>query len=250
MVLLFLSFSVTGFAEETIRIATGEWPPYVSKDLKHNGLVFRIIREAFLLEGIKVKVRFFPWARSMMYAKMGEWDATAPWTPNPEREKDFYFSDPFVSEKIVFFHLKSYQFNWKTIDDLKGITIGGTLSYNYGEIFERAEKEGSIRVDRVPRNVQNFKKLLLGRIQTTPYDIEAGYNIINKNLKRQQISSVTHHPQALTESSLSVLFSKKVEKNKRLLILFNKGLKRLRKSKKMEHYFEESRRGEYIIIKK
>jgi len=42
------------------------------------------------------------------------------------------------------------------------------------------------------------------------------------------------------------MFSKKIERNKHMLKLFNKGLKRLKESGKYNQFLEESRRGEYL----
>jgi len=44
---------------------------------------------------------------------------------------------------------------------------------------------------------------------------------------------------------LGSLSSRKVEKNKRMLELFNKGLKQLKAAGKIDRYFSESRRGDY-----
>ncbi|MBU2714317.1 hypothetical protein KCG35_25035, partial [Zooshikella sp. WH53] len=35
-----------------VRVATGEWPPYISKNLKHYGVVSHVIKEAFAEENI------------------------------------------------------------------------------------------------------------------------------------------------------------------------------------------------------
>ncbi len=37
------------FAEETIRLASGEWEPYQSQHLKYNGVASRIVSEAFAM---------------------------------------------------------------------------------------------------------------------------------------------------------------------------------------------------------
>ncbi len=42
-----------------------------------------------------------------------------------------------------------------------------------------------------------------------------------------------------------LLLSKKLEGNEQLMKSFNQGLKRLKKSGKVEQYFAESQRGEY-----
>ena len=56
IVIFFLNIATHSFAEETIRIAIGEWPPYTSKELKHYGVVSRIVAETFALEGVKVVI--------------------------------------------------------------------------------------------------------------------------------------------------------------------------------------------------
>ena len=104
-------------AEEIIRITTGEHPPYLSENLKYNGVGLRIIREAFALEGVTVEYGFFPWKRSYKLAKQGEWDASATWGHNIERDNDFYFSEPLYPAISAFFHLKSYKFHWNTLDN-------------------------------------------------------------------------------------------------------------------------------------
>ncbi len=144
LAVLCLGISTTAFSEETIRLASGEWSPYQSENLKHYGVASRIVTQAFSLSGIRVEYSYFPWKRSYKYAETGTWDGTFLWFDTPERRKSFYVSDPIVDIQYVFFHLKSYSFDWKSIDDLRGIEIGGTLEYNYGEAFQGAEKEGRI----------------------------------------------------------------------------------------------------------
>ncbi len=52
---ILLGFSCSGFTEETIRLTNGEWIPFLSEDLKHYGVISRIVKEAFALEGMKVE---------------------------------------------------------------------------------------------------------------------------------------------------------------------------------------------------
>lgn len=243
---LFLLTSTGIFAEETIRITIGEWAPYLSKDLKHYGVAARIVTESFALEGVKVEYGFFPWARSKFLAQEGEWDGSAVWIHNAERAKDFLFSDSVVEAKNVFFHLENYSFDWNTIDDLKEIPIGGTIEYSYGEAFQNAEKTGKIKVQRAPSDEINFRKLLAGRIKIFPCVLDNSYHLLQKRFKPGEIQLITYHPKAVNAIANHLILSKKIERNKHMLILFNKGLKRLKESGKYNQYLEESRRGEYL----
>lgn len=247
LVTFFLISTISySFAEETIRITSGEWPPYLSQDLKYDGFVSRIIVEAFKAEKVTVEFGFFPWSRSFHLAKEGEWDGSSYWFRQSEREKYFYYSDPVVDVQYVFFHLKDYSFDWNTIEDLKRIRIGATLGNNYGEDFQKAEKLRKIMVSRVPKEELNFRKLLSGRIKVFPLDLDVGYSMIQKNFPPDKIKLFTHHPKVLRKDPGYLILSKKVLKNKRMLKLFNQGLKRLRESGKIDQYLMESRRGDYM----
>ncbi|MEN8199822.1 MAG: transporter substrate-binding domain-containing protein [Thermodesulfobacteriota bacterium] len=233
-------------AIETIRITNGEWPPYMSKELKHYGFFSHIITEAFALQGVKVEWGFFPWKRSYIYAESGEWDATAGWSHFPHREKHFHFSDTIVDSKWVFFHLKSYPFDWSTYRDLREIKVGGTMQYAYKGALQKAEEEGVIEIERVPQDEQNLKKLLSGRIDIFPQEVEVGYEMINNEFTPEEAMLFTHHPlPAVASDELRLLFSKKVERNRHLVDVFNQGLKQLRESGRIEQMIAASRKGEY-----
>ena len=151
------------YAEEIeIEIVTGEWAPYSSEKLQYHGLANRIIQESFALEGVKVKFIFLPWKRSYIKAQQGHYDATGLWFRSAERESDFYYSDGVVESNHHFFHLKSYPFDWNTLNDLKGLKIGGKIGATKTSEFLAMEKEGVINVFNVDTDQQAFKMLNLG----------------------------------------------------------------------------------------
>ncbi len=84
-------FNQNVIAEETIRIANGEWMPYHSKSLPHYGAGSRIVTEAFALEGVKVKWGFMPWKRGYIQAKKGyQWDAQLDGSKLLKEKKKFF----------------------------------------------------------------------------------------------------------------------------------------------------------------
>ncbi|MCP4348375.1 MAG: amino acid ABC transporter substrate-binding protein [Desulfobacterales bacterium] len=248
-VMLLLSYGVMA-EEKVVRLTNGDWPPYCSPDLKYYGLATRIVTEAFALEGVRTEYEFFPWKRAMVYVKDGKWDGTVGWMYTDERAEHSYFSDPFLEYEYVFFHLKSYAVDWKTLEDLKGISIGATRGYHISEAFTEAEKAGKIKVELATKDVQNLKKLLAGRIKLFPADLDVATFILNKKFTPEQKALITYHPKRLNVQPAHLLLSKKIARNARLLDVFNKGLKRLKESGKLKQFVEESRRGEYIINKK
>lgn len=236
-------FTDAGQAEETVRLTSGEWPPYFSQNLKHYGIGSRIVTEAFALEGIKVEYGFFPWKRALRMAQNGEWDGAVGWETNAEREKDFCVSEQVWEAPWVFFHLKTHPFDWKTFDDLKNIRIGATLEYMYTPEFLEAERAGKILVDRTPADEQNIKKLLYGRIDIFPQLLDIGYYQL-RQYSPESADLITHHPFPLGKHSEQLFLTKKKERCEELTEIFNRGLRRLKDSGKYDAYFEEFRKGE------
>lgn len=244
--ILFISFAIPNFAEQKVRITNGDWPPYLSENLKHYGVISRIVTEAFAVHNVVVEYDFFPWGRAYVLAKEGDWDGSVVWYYKEERAKDFFFSEPVIEMKQVFFYLKSSSFNWKTYDDLKGIYVGATIGYFYSESFDKAEKAGKILVERVHTDLINFKKLLMKRIMIFPSDLDAGYYVLQRDFKKEDVELITHHPKLIAAKQSHLILSKKIKRNERLIKLFNKGLRALKENGKYDQYLIESRRGEYL----
>lgn len=247
--ILFFVFSVSFSARagEVVRLTTGEWIPYISDNLKHFGLVSRIVTEAFALEGIKTEYIFLPWKRAYKDALIGKYDGSVVWTRNLEREKGFYYSDVVIEGQSVFFHMKSYPFDWKSSEDLVGLKVGGTLGYTYA-LLEDLEKNGKIVINRVATDEQSFRMLLLKRIHIFQQDREAGYDWLQEHFKPEESQQITHHPKPIVNDAYHLVMSKKDKNNAHILYLFNKGLKRLRENGKYNQYISESRRGNYKKI--
>ena len=146
---------------------------------------------------------------------------------------------------LVFFHLKSKPLKWKTLADIKNKYIGLVLGYSYGKTFDDAVKNGELKVEYVAHDILNFKKLLAGRIDAYPSEIDVGYNFIHEHFTAEEAELFTHHPQPLTSSPYVLLLSKAVHSNKQRIERFNKGLKRLIDSGKVDQYVAESRQGDY-----
>lgn len=240
---LLLPFS--GADAETLRVATGEWVPYVSKEYKHHGAIGHVIEKIYQTEGVEVEFGYFPWSRGYQMVKDGVWDTTMPYYCSPEREKLFYCSDPIVSGQLVYFHRTDYPFEWHSINDLKGLSVGGTLGYYYGEEFEKAERNQLFKVQRIASDETNFMVLMKGRIQVFPQDKEVGYAMVRRLFSKDEQALITHNSTPIHTKSLHLLFARNNEKSKRYLDMFNRGLKRLQSSGELQGYLNAMSSGVY-----
>ena len=231
--ILFCCFN--GFCEnpKVINIATEEYKPFVSKDLKGNGFLARIVREAFKSQGISVELNIVPAARGYNMTKAGKYDGTFPWAKRKERLDHFYYGEPILESDIeVFFYLKGTEFKWdpkkQDYNQLKGLTIGGIEGANYGDAFTEAEKKGIIKVSRVTSTAQNFKMLLNKRIDLmiTPKTI-AEYILHNDFIGlKSKITQRLAIDEPVEYDYL--LISKKSKHGKFFYDAMNKGLKEIK----------------------
>ncbi|MBF0228731.1 MAG: transporter substrate-binding domain-containing protein [Desulfamplus sp.] len=215
------------FANQTVKLAIGDWAPYTSETDVKGKLLEEVVTEAFKLEGIDVKYDYFPWKRSYIYVEQGKSDGTFPWNKTTEREKEFYIHKiSLIKDDGVYFHLKSKPFDWNTIEDLKKYKVGVTLGYKQEAMY----KEKGIVADTVPNEEQNFKKMLAGRIDVYQTSNVVGYSAIKKLFSSTDAAKFTNHPKAVETDEYYILFSKKIPNGKELADKFDSGLKKLKES--------------------
>jgi len=234
---LFILLTVSVYAKETLVFSTGEWAPYTSQKDPNGRVLQTIVTQTFKLADIEVLYKYYPWKRTYKVALDLEVDGTVAWFKKKEREESFYFSkNPLVNIKTVVFHLKSFDFDWKDFDDLKKYKIGGNLGYTSTQVL----LDRNIEVEIVRTEEQNFKKLLLRRIDITPTSFFAGYYLINKLFSRDKAMLFTNHTkQVVPQSGIYFLIPKKHPKGKELMDIFNKAHDKLIKSGKHDQIIDD-----------
>ncbi len=227
-------------AEEFIRMALVEFPPLMSKKMENYGCETAIVSAAFKSVNIETQYSFIEPAGAFERTKRGlNFDALVGWVWSKEREEFFYYSDPILEVPLVFFHLKTYSFDWGSYNDLRRIPIGIVTKNFYGIEFHKALNAGNIEVQKVPRDKLNFGKLLYKRIKLLPYNLLCGYFVIQTEYGTQKARLFTHHPKPLKVSEYHVLFSKANKKKKSIVELFNKGLHQIKESGKYDELMEK-----------
>ncbi|WP_028865727.1 substrate-binding periplasmic protein [Psychromonas aquimarina] len=224
---LLLAWSINVSASEKVVLAIGEWAPYVSQESSCDKLVEVIVREAFKLQDIEVEYKYFPWKRSYNQVLKGTMIGTFPWWFSEKRAQNFiYHKEPLIIANEVFFHLKSTDFKWESVGDLKKYKIGGTLGYEHVERF----KMQGIDLDIAVKEELSFKKLLIGRIDALPANFFVGYATINRLFSPAKVPLFTNHPKVIRKAGMFMLLSKKSAKAQETADKLDIGLKELKKS--------------------
>ena len=212
---------------ETVTMALGDWQPYThSSDSKYQ-MLEKVVAEAFALQGVKVEYRYYPWQRSMINVQAGLEDGTFPWEMTDQRKID-YFSHkvPLVVDQTVFFHLKSVDFDWLTLADLKKYQVGVTKGYRQEAHYTKM----GISAQVVPEEYLNFIKILAGRIDVYETSSVVGYSTIRDLFSPVDVAKFTNHPNATQQAAYYILFSKKSSNGERMSKLFAQGFENLQAS--------------------
>ena len=173
---LFACLSFTAYGEK-LRIVTEPWAPYVYEDNgSMRGLDYETTMIVFQRLGVEVEWQFLPWKRCLAMLDQGHADGALDIFHSHERDALLlYPSEPLSAVEFVLFYANDRPHPAHTLDDLRGLTVGTSPGYLYGEAFS----ESSL-FDRepAPSHEANFGKLSPGRIDLVITDRRVGQHVI------------------------------------------------------------------------
>ncbi|AMC34036.1 substrate-binding periplasmic protein [Janthinobacterium sp. B9-8] len=242
----FLLLMISGIsaqsAELRVRIASGEFQPYLSKSLQNEGFISKIIRAAFKQENVMVSIAYYPWKRSYDMVKKGEADLTPYWVKTPEREQLFILSDPIDIVQYGFFHLKENKITQLNFSNLNKYKVGVSLGYSYGFAFDTARKKQQFIYDEAPSDEINIRKLIAKRIDLFTADKILGQYLIFTTLSPEEADKITFFPKNFAEEPVYLLISKKTPNGAEIADKFNKGLKKIKQNGEYQRIMQEAKK--------
>lgn len=165
----------------------GPLPPLIARDTlvtsvskeNRNGIDTEILNAITKKLMAKLVIQEDPFKRRLYLMKNGTIDLMAGLLKRPEREEYIHFVQPPYKERsdTVFFVPRGRSSLIQTYKDLYSLKIGTTLGSKYFHQFD-----GDIRLNKepVPGVMTNFKKLLLGRLDTVIVPEGSGIDQIHK----------------------------------------------------------------------
>lgn len=241
---ILLTSSLSLPAQEPVRIAIGEWPPYLAKNLPHYGVAAHIVKEAFQAGGLDVEFQFLPWGRVLVYVEGGRFDTSILWVETEERAKTLLFSDVVMEGEAVFFYNVENPLKWQTYQDLGDKRFGGLISASY-PWFEAAKAQGiDMDMELVTDEHQNFSKLISGRIDAFSLDKLVGLHLLQQNFPARR-SEIDHDPTPIESWPYRLIFTKS-PRGEELVEAFNKGLAIIKEQGLIETYLDDVGRGVYL----
>jgi ABC-type amino acid transport substrate-binding protein len=169
-------------APKTVPLLVGDQLDEQGKPRPLNGARRKLLDALERELGVVFEVRMYPWARAERYAlDGGELIFGLPKTA--ERLRLLRYSDAASHRNLWLVTRSDATFNFNTLDDLRGKTLGIARGYSYGEEFDRARAQQLFRTDEdISSRGTRLTRLMLKRVDAillfqpsdqTPKDIEA-----------------------------------------------------------------------------
>lgn len=216
---------------QTLKIATGELPPYMAAGRADQGISLSVVRRAFELAGYQVEFTFLPWSRALAETRLGKWDATAAWGNSPERNPPFFVSDNVVTEQWVFVYRNAVKFHWSSLADLKPYRVAMIQDYTYTPEIWTMANAGAFKSDKLSNESAAIKMLLLDRVDVAPMERNVACDVLQKNFTDDDAAKLSVHPKQMIDTFTShVLLPRALPASANLASEFNAGLKKLKAS--------------------
>jgi polar amino acid transport system substrate-binding protein len=146
-----------------IAVDSGNAPFMYEKDNQAAGLYPLLIQDAFKRMSVAATVEAYPWKRALAMGESGEVGIGGIYKTET-RLKIYDYSAPLFSEKLLIYVKKGNGFEFNSVNDLEGRTLGVMSGWSYGDTFDQAKAQGLFKVQEVSTDAANFEKLLLGRV--------------------------------------------------------------------------------------
>jgi len=153
--------------EKSVIIVSANWAPYeFEENGEIKGISVDIVEEAFKRMGYKVTKKILPFSRAIELLKNGEIDMITDVKNTIKYQEIGIFSkEPIITTKTSLFVKSDSNIKFDgNILDLKSYKIGVIRDYTYGEAFDNAVKNKTIKVEEVDDKLQNINKLLDDRL--------------------------------------------------------------------------------------
>jgi len=215
-------------AEEVVRLAVGEWKPFISKSLPKYGPALEVVSRAFANEGIRVEYTFRPWKRAMVMTKRGKFDGTPGWVFSDERALDFDYSDSLLTQKDSIIFRRDNLIDFKSAADFSGKRTLTLIGSYIGDEFNKLAESGLLAVKETRTYSQMFKMLLNKETDFLYLSELVSTHIMKSELSQHQRDKIVAKDSFRNPHTYHLLVSKKSMNGKRLLKAFNSGLRKLR----------------------
>ena len=228
----------------SVTLTLHDYPPFIGQKLPYNGLLARIVSEAFRLTDVDVKFENVSSNRAITGVMMGLYDGGLGWAHAPDRDQKLLYSDNSIyTFRMVFFQRRGYEHPWHSLSDLAPLQIGATLGDHYSDEFTTLQAANKLHVQEAASDLNNMRKLLLGRIDLFPMEEEAGKLLIQANLTPAEQSQLSYQSTPISAVPTYLVLRRTLPHAHELIARFDRGYRQLADSGQLNRLLDEARKA-------
>lgn len=205
-------------AERPVRIASVEYPPYVSQSLPQQGVLAALTVQAFAAVGEKAVIELLPWSRAMRLTQAGKYDGLLLLWPEEVKKLQLHVSDTLYQSELGVFVRVNTTMQVNGIESLSGRRLGIVSDYGYPPSLLNSGALLNVAAD----DKTNFRKLDADRLDMVLLERPVGEYFLHHELK-SLCGHIEWGGKALALLPLTIGFNGKPQ-----LEQFNRGLKLLK----------------------
>ena len=221
--LLLTPFALFGATPIAVGIDANNPPFMFAKSGRAAGLYPALLEALFQQAELALTLEAKPWKRCLQDVDEGRAGIGGVYK-NEERLRKYDFSEALFVERMAVYHLQAGPWVFDSLASLHGKRVGVARGWSYGDVFDKAVREGLIAVEEVSADTQNFMKLAAGRIDAVLAIEEAG----SAQIAELGTSHIGKSPKYLFENPTYLAFAKAAQQTATLAAI-NRALEQLRR---------------------
>jgi polar amino acid transport system substrate-binding protein len=138
-----------------------------------------------------VRYVFVPWSRAIQDTQDGTFHTASYASYQEGRNQHFMHSELLIKENVFLFELKNkVPKTWHSLIELANFRMGITRGYAYNEPLWKFMEVVKHQPSIVNTDLQNFKMLMLQRIDLFPMEEFAARHLLNQHFSKEQVSNI------------------------------------------------------------
>lgn len=222
------------FGAPLVRVATMDFPPYVSRSLPGSGWAWQVMEAAFASQRYEARLFIFPWSRAIHQVRNGTLDALYLANKTPDREKWAYFSDQVGLEEAVLWKRRSNSVEYLRLKDLKGLLVGGLR----GSAQKKFLEQRGIEVISVKDFSQGIKMLTGRRLDYLVGD-RIATNYFLASMQSNVAEAIDYISPPVYTVGLHLAVAKSHPQAQEYIDTFNRGLLAIRESGQYQRILQQ-----------
>ena len=221
MLILCMSLMEDSLADE-VNLLVEQAPPYTEQARQDKGIISARVIAAFEHSNVKVNLDFANWHQVEVEVDSNR-QVSFMWVKTQPLMKKWLFSDPIYIQQNKFAVLTDTAPPVARLHQLRGVKIGVTNGFSYGEGFDRYLPK--LTVTRSDSDYQTLNKLLNADVAMIAIDPPVASDLYTKHFKQYKPSKLKFiEAPYLSQTEYFLVCSKQYGNCLNLIKKFNRGL--------------------------